>query len=486
MKLISALLLVLILSAVALSQQTKFEFVRDYDFAGRVKDSIVAYKYLYQEDEILLIGRRSVRKMDAISGRVLDDRVLDIEEYGEDSPRLISPDNRRMIVFGNYSFNDSNNKIKRVATVWDLETCKPVAVIDTTKKPVQSAQWSYDGRVLATSSEPSFVINFEKLAVDISFLDGHTFALKSTLPAEKINWMHLSDDGSKALYSTVIPSKGFFLKLGGLRSGPINVFDTEKGVVEETLAPSPNSLLDATQEIGVTPDVRHLVYFAYKDKGGKDEDRRLVIRRLEQPGKPGLDLTLLHEIPPAPKLPGYGLSFSGDGKYLAFDSGKTLKIYDIASGRQAYELAKDDRPDYWMNDNKVLLYNYGKKLDARDITNGNLLYSLQLIYEEFSDSESYWVGDHTTIVAHKDGKMFLAYSEQYVRIYDSATGALRQTLIQPPFDFSLPIDPKKGPRLSGKRILSKAHWSPDGKGLYVIGPDNGSVTLFRAVTKSDS
>jgi len=62
--------------------------------------------------------------------------------------------------------------------------------------------------------------------------------------------------------------------------------------------------------------------------------------------------------------------------------------------------------------------------------------------------------------------IIFTYSNQYVKVFDSSTGQLLQTLVSPPMDYS-----KKKPRLSDKSLVSKADWSQDGKTLYVI---NGS------------
>ena len=60
-----------------------------------------------------------------------------------------------------------------------------------------------------------------------------------------------------------------------------------------------------------------------------------------------------------------------------------------------------------------------------------------------------------------------------VKVFDSLTGELLQTLVTPPMDYT-----KKKPRVSDKDLVSKAAWSSDGKTLYVISADGKSVSLW--------
>jgi WD40 repeat protein len=84
------------------------------------------------------------------------------------------------------------------------------------------------------------------------------------------------------------------------------------------------------------------------------------------------------------------------------------------------------------------------------------------------------VTDSTTIVVHPLRDLFLTYSNQYVKVFNSLTGELLQTLVSPPMDYT-----KKKPRLSDKSLVSKADWSRDGKTLYVFSEDKKSVSIWR-------
>jgi WD40 repeat protein len=88
------------------------------------------------------------------------------------------------------------------------------------------------------------------------------------------------------------------------------------------------------------------------------------------------------------------------------------------------------------------------------------------------------VHDETKIVPHVSGRMFLTYSNQYVKVYDAQTGAVLQTLVEPAIDTSNPVDPQKGPRLSDEPLVSKADWSSDGNTLYIVSADRKSVSFW--------
>jgi hypothetical protein len=74
--------------------------------------------------------------------------------------------------------------------------------------------------------------------------------------------------------------------------------------------------------------------------------------------------------------------------------------------------------------------------------------------------------------------MFLSYSKEYVKVYDAKTGAVLQTLVEPPIDTSKPADPKKKPRLKRGPLVSKVDWTNDGNMLYIVSADKKSVSLW--------
>ena len=93
---------------------------------------------------------------------------------------MISPDGRRMLVFGNYG---SKDKVKRAASVWDLQTGKQIAVLDKVSTPVRAGFWSKNGKTLATSSDKYLPYAVDNTSVEVAFWDGETFKYQNSLPA---------------------------------------------------------------------------------------------------------------------------------------------------------------------------------------------------------------------------------------------------------------------------------------------------------------
>jgi hypothetical protein len=63
-------------------------------------------------------------------------------------------------------------------------------------------------------------------------------------------------------------------------------------------------------------------------------------------------------------------------------------------------------------------------------------------------------------------------------VYDAQTGAVLQTLVEPPIDTSKPPEPGKKPRLKRGPCVFKADWSNDGKAVYVVSADKKTVSFW--------
>lgn len=464
----------------------QFSKVGDVNFT-QADGPITVTKLLDRQTKLLIVNSRTFRVVDVATGAVIKYGELDLFHYGEDNPRVISPDGRRVLVFGNYDSKDKHDKVKRPAAIWDLESGKKIAQLDNSARPVRAALWSRDGKTLATSSDKYAPFFTDDRSIEVAFWDGETFKFLSSLPADKINWWHLNDDGSKCLFSTApIVNWLYIMRFIGDRGGPINVWDTRSGRMDQTLSVSQTDALINTRATRVSPDGRLLAYIADKPKS-KDFEKRLVVREIGD-GPSNFHANIKYEIEPSPKFSDYGVHFSNDGAYFGFDAGKTLQIYETASGQKKFELKKDEVPNYWLNDNKILLYGEGDELVGRDIQTGNELYRQKVILSYgsyYANTEDVIpttvVYDSTTVVPHPNGKTFLTYSHQYVKVHDALTGAVLQTLVEPQIDPNKRPDPKKGPRLSDKALVKSAAWSLAGDGVHVISYDEKTVSFWKTV-----
>ncbi len=479
MRFLSAFLLCLLCSPVALSQaKPVVQLKGELDF-GDQQERIVADKFLEGENKLLLVGRKTIRLLDVVNAKLLESRSIEIPDFTEDNQRVISPDGRRMLVFGNYDSRHKTDKVKRPPSIWDLQTGKQIAVLGKTAKPIRAALWSKNGQTLATSSDRYAPLFTDSSSVEVSFWDGETFAYKNSLPTNRAGWWHLTEDGDRCIYSTG-EVKGTILLLDTKyvsSAGPVSVWNIADGKIEQTIATRDGNVERKIRGISLSPDERFLALVTQPPKS-KDAERRLAVWEMGRGGA-AYEVKAKYEIKADPKIDEYGAKFSPDGKYLTLNAGKNIQVYEAGTGEKRLELPNIDRdPSYWLADNRVLLFDYGNRLEAYEAATGGQLYRQKLISEwsTYTSDDGMQVNDPvdtTEIMPHPNGKMFLTYSNQYVKVFEARTGELLQTIISPPIDYS-----KKKPKVSDKRLVSKAAWSNDGKTLYVIGVDGRTVSLW--------
>jgi WD40 repeat protein len=484
MRFLSTVLVCLTLSPTGFSQtKPVLRLNAKLDFTGPEKDRIVTYKFLDGRNELLLVGTKSVRIVDVTNGNVLESRRIDIPELNEDNTRVISPDGRKMVVFGNHTFRDKKNKVKRPPAIWDLQSGKQIAVLDKSTQPILAAFWSSNGKTLATASDRYAPLFTDGSSVLISFWNGETFAFRNSLPATRVNWWHLTADGDKCFYSTG-PAKSllFIVKYIGDTGGPINVWDIKDGRVETTISAHDGQIERQIRGIEISPDEKFLTFVAQTPKS-KPVERRLIVREIDRSGL-NLGVTSKYEIEPTPKIYEHGVTFSPDGRYFALPVDKNLQVYETVSGEKRFELPNIDRsPSHWLSDNKILLFDYSDEMVALETATGKELYRQPLVFAEsyYTDSDgtsASEVVDQTTIMVHPTRDLLLTYSNQLVKVYNARTGEIVQVLVTPPIDTTKPLNPKKGLRLSSKPLVWKADWSSDGRTIYIISADRGSVALW--------
>ncbi|MCP9493138.1 MAG: hypothetical protein MSG64_01650 [Pyrinomonadaceae bacterium MAG19_C2-C3] len=482
MKSIIVFLLCLTFSSSAISQTKPVLQAKGVlDFSGQQPDTIITHKFLAGENKLLLVGSKTVRLLDVANAKFLESRLIEIVDFSEDRERVISPDGRRMLVSGNYNSNDKKDRVKRSASIWDLQTGKQIAILDR-DKPVRGGFWSKNGKTLVTSSDRFAPTVIDDASAEIAFWDGETFKYRNSLPVDKVNWWHLSDDGEKCFFTVGTVKNLIIVKEISFAGGSINIWDVNSGTMEQAVAANDNNVERKTRAISVSPDEKHLAFVAQRPKSS-DAERSLVVWEIDKSNYI-YKLKPKYEIKPSPKISEFGVGFSPDGKYFALDAGKILQIYETENGEKRFELnvGWNWRPSYWLSDNKVLLYNNGSKMNAFDAPTGKQLYQQKLIYFVYEYKENEGTGyestvqsviDVTVIAIHPSRNLFVTYSKQYLKVFDSRTGEILQTLVSPPMDYS-----KKKPKLSDIPLISKAGWSDDGRTLYAISADGKSVSLW--------
>jgi WD40 repeat protein len=73
--------------------------------------------------------------------------------------------------------------------------------------------------------------------------------------------------------------------------------------------------------------------------------------------------------------------------------------------------------------------------------------------------------------------MFLTQGDQFVKIFDSRSGELLQTVVHP----LIKTDSKGRSRMTHGKTVDSAEWSKDGKTLYVFSSNGQSVSLWKVI-----
>ncbi|MCA1642761.1 MAG: WD40 repeat domain-containing protein [Acidobacteria bacterium] len=490
MESLRALLLCLLCAHAALAQTKPVVEYRGNFGLHDAKDSIQWHRHLEKEDRLLLVGFKNLQIIDLPNTKVVETRPINLP-YGarawfstDDSE--LAPDGRRMLIFGHPEAVDGKRKL---AWVWDFREGKRLAVLDKSPGDLRSGVWSKDGKTIITSDRH---LNYIYSGYDtnhvFSFWDGETYEYRGGVTLEHVTWWHLSDDGRRFFAATGRTKRSIVgVKYVSDSAGVIRAWDTRTGQLEKTLAVGDENFNPRTREIRVSPDGRFLV-FTNKHKSNPAE-HRLVAWEVDGGVSPK------YELKPEPKIDDSGVVFSPDGRYFALDVGKNLQIYETRTGEKKHELNDVELPHSWLNNEVILdvraprMYVREKsdKMFAVDVATGDVLFRHKLSFREEESYTGYASDDKETVVIyeavvpHPAGRMFMTYDYEYVRIFDTRTGELLQTVIEPPVkrdkDGRIVYDKQGKPKLSHGAAVKRADWSRDGRTLYVFSANGQSVSV---------
>jgi len=482
MKVLTAALLFLLFSPVTFSQSKPI--VADQGNFGLhvVNDSIIWHKYLAEKNELLLIGRRNIQLLDLTSFKVIETRPLDLsavqlraDDYDYET-WPISPDGRRIVLLGQREARTkSKTENKQAAIVLDLQTGKQVALLENPDR-IHAASWSRNGKTLMTMDTSYVDIFTTKL--NVSFWDGETFAHRFSVNLENVTWIYLSSDGERFFAASGKRKSFFGIKHVADDDSVVRIWRTRTGQLEKTISVGDAEFHPKTREIGMTPDEKFLV-MVNKHKSDSSEHRLLA---WEVNG----GIRPIYEINPKPKIDDSRVVFSQDGKYFALDVGKNLQIYETETGRMKVELANIELPSGGWIDNETLAgidyKSNSYSLNGFDASSGRLLYQQKLDYASIyasyitNEGESSLI-TYTVIRPHPTRKMFLTQGDQFVKIFDSRSGELLQTVVHP----LIKTDAKGRSRMTHGRTVDSADWSKDGETLYVFSANGQSVSLWKVL-----
>jgi WD40 repeat protein len=445
-------------------------------------DWIIWHKYLAGENQLLLIGRKNIQRLDLTNFKVIETRPLDLsavqlraDDYDYET-WPISPDGRRIVLLGQKEARTKSKlENKQAAIVLDLQTGKQIAQLERPDR-VRAASWSKNGKTLMTMDTSYVDIFTTKL--NVSFWDGETLSYRFNVNLENVTWIYLSNDGERFFAASGKRKSFFGIKHVADDDSVVRIWRTRTGELEKTISVGDADFHPKTREIEMTPDERFLV-MVNKHKSDSSEHRLLA---WEVNG----GIRPIYDINPKPKIDDSRVVFSRDGKYFALDVGKNLQIYETETGRMKVELSNVELPAGGWIDNETLAgidyKSNSYSLNGFDASSGRLLYQQKLdyatVYSSYTppgdDSEPI---NYTVIRPHPTKKMFLTQGDQFVKIFDSRSGELLQTVVHP----LIKTDSKGRSRMTHGKTVDSAEWSKDGKTLYVFSSNGQSVSLWKVI-----
>lgn len=452
-----------------------------------VDDAIMQYKYLERENQLLLIGYKHLQLLDLTNFKVIDTRPMDLPytDVGgsfDYSDWAVSPDGRRMVLVG---LRQTRTKLKdgtkQAAWVLDLQTGKHIALLDHPDR-IRTAMWSKDGKTLVTMDAAA--VDLFTRALKVSFWDGETLQYRHTITVDNVTWIYLSNDGTRFFAASGKQKNLLGVKYTSDSDSVVRIWKTGSGEIEKTIAIGNAEFHPKTREIQISPDEKFLL-MVNKHKSDRAQ-HRLLAWRIDGGVNP------IYELQPRPTIADSRVVFSPDGTYFASDVGKDLQIYETETGRLTGQLTNTELPSWGWFDNATLaavdfksknFFEMGKMLKVYDASDGHLLYKQRLAYSEVErpdltfTSESTETVDDTTLLPHPNGKIFLTKSNESVKIFDSRTGELLQTVVEP----LVRIDRMGKPKKTHGQTVRAADWSKDGNALYVLSANHTSVSLWKLI-----
>lgn len=489
MRLPIVVLLTLLCFSTTLSQSKPIVEGRGNFGLHDVNDSIRRHKYLYEKNQLLLIGNQHLQLLDLSNFRVIDTRPIklpysDLRGDYSDDDWTISPDGQRMVLLGlNEGRTKTKSENKQTGWVMDLLTEKRIAWLNHPDR-IRAATWSTNGKTLMTMDTAR--VNPFTRTLNVSFWDGETFEYCHSITVENVTWIYLSNDGERFFAASGKSKNLLGIKYVADSDSYVRIWKTRSGELEKTISVADPKFHFKTRQIEISPDEQFLL-MVKKHKSVSSEDRLLV---WEING----GINPKYELRPQTEIDDARIELSPDGKYFALDVGKNLQIYEMETGKLKVELTNVDLPSWGWLDNQILAsidfkprnhIRAGKVLKAFDASDGRLLYTQRLAYEVIEtydcsipcDRDSTIILDDTTLKPHPTRRIFLTGSNKFAQIFDSQTGELLQTVVEPPVRFDLMGKPK----ITRGNMLSSADWSRDGKALYILSANHRSVSLWQLV-----
>lgn len=456
-------------------------------------ERVLDYHLFDDGRKIRLIGESRIEFWDVETVKLISSSKhenADIEKIGG-----FSSDKSKFVIFSYEKRSPIKDapKIRIPAGIFDADTGKLIKTIEGAQRHIESAIWSSNNQTLVTASGSYLASGLGD--VEVTFWDAATLEKRDSVIMNNVTWHHLTPDGERLLTTTGEKKSLLGFGYASEKSEVINVWNTRTGKIEKQFAVGDEDYFARANKLNVSPDGKTFAYVLKNRKKGAED--KLVVRHLDD----APDAAPRYEIKANPKIAESRLGYSPDGNLVALDAGKNVQFYEIQTGAKKSELLNNNAPDYYFDENRIALFHRSTEIQAVDIAARKSLFVELVVYKTHTvqtncnydytnhtsncSSETV-VDDYTRILPHRDGKTFLAYSNQSLKIYDAATGKVIQSLVVPP----TPVLIKRRKRFFGllggdytdygPDLISRAAWSDDFQKILIHDDEEKSVTIWTA------
>lgn len=462
MKAVKITLIVLFLSIAAFAQTNDSNFLQ---FKARIgfddeKERIAAQRYSDDGTKMTLIGLKSVQIWDIPTAKLVESHPHEIVEPDKffGTTYEFSPDGSRVIVLDSVSRTLKKSLV--VATAYDVQTGKRVAVLQRPETPVRYAFWSLNGETVVTFSGL-----YNEKRTEISFWNGADFAFRQSIFVDGYTWHYLSKDGTRLFVGNGGQIKLLGISAGASEGSVIRAYDTRTGEVEKEFTAGGAEFSVENLYTHINFDERFLA---------TKKDKNIIVWEIAGKSQPKYEL--------APRNPKGRFSFQGfsrDGRYLIAEQSNTNEFYDAATGELAadvskyFELERDDVK--FSPDGKYALLAPCEKATVLEAATNRPLYTVKskcvANYAKSPTQEdpyptiyNYFSYDNFKISPR--GKYLLNFHYKKLEVRDFLTGALLQTVLR---------KTDKNFQMVNKLITK---WEIVGGYALVNGEDNKSILIW--------
>jgi WD40 repeat protein len=477
MRILRTVMLCLFLPAWLFAQTgSQFVLKRRFDFDNPA-EKLVTFRLL-EDDKLWLLGTRSVQIWDVGGRSVISNKKHGIDELNEYSLQHVSPDGTRLF-YGSRKYGEAGSFVS--AFVFDLKALKQIRTFDA--KALRTAYWSDDGRTFVSINDGVKTEKDGPKNFQVSFWDGDTLELRKTIIVPDLDWWHLTPDGT-LFYTTSVPTAkwlGILPNEMADKATTITVWNAAKGQIEKTLSVGDKDYSVLTWKLTPSPSGR---YMAVVSKHKSDnEENKILFWELNGSETPK------YSIKANPKISDSNIRYSPDERFFAVDVGKDIQIFNAETGEKTGDVQNINLPDNWLPGDDIVFSTLLNKMRAYSVSSGKILFENPLVYESYDNTTTDSDGnttttdtvvvDHTVVRPNPNGKVYLTYSNEYLKVFRADTGELIETLVRPPLMLT------KGERKEETRRqlrfgkpVGEAGWSDDGRTFWMIEGNRTAITLW--------